>query len=439
LNVKLPDEIVMRRVEDLIPYARNSRTHSPEQVAKLAGAIKEFGWTVPVLVDKDGVIVAGHGRVMAARKLGLDVVPTIVLEHLSEAQKRAYVIADNRLALDAGWDDEMLKVELGELTGEGFDLALTGFSEEEINRLTQSVEVLPPAGDENAIPDVQGDPISRPGDVWILGGHRVVCGDSTDPSSFAKAVNGNIADILFTSPPYALGENIKLSGNKSIKFNQTSISESRKKSLSAYSSHEDSAEEWPSLMSGWWSAAQGSVQDAMFVNVQLLANNKRNLWRWVADRIDHLVDVVTWHKTAAAPQIQQGVLTNAAEWILVFGKQGASRVIPFSSWQGNVTTVYTGPPQRGNEYAAIHAATFPMHLPEWILGTLADKSRSVIDPFLGTGTTLIAAEKLGKTCYGIEIDPRYVDVIVKRWQDYSGKEAVLESTGRTFREEGGAG
>jgi ParB-like chromosome segregation protein Spo0J len=152
LNVKLPDEIVMRRVEDLIPYARNSRTHSPEQVAKLAGAIKEFGWTVPVLVDKDGVIVAGHGRVMAARKLGLDVVPTIVLEHLSEAQKRAYVIADNRLALDAGWDDEMLKVELGELTGEGFDLALTGFSEEDLARLFDKVDF--PEGTEDEQSDI---------------------------------------------------------------------------------------------------------------------------------------------------------------------------------------------------------------------------------------------------------------------------------------------
>ena len=433
----MPDEIVMRRVDDLLPYVRNSRTHSPEQVAKLAGAIKEFGWTVPILVDKDGVIVAGHGRVMAARKLGVDVVPTIVLDHLTEAQKRAYVIADNRLALDAGWDDEMLKVELGELTGEGFDLALTGFSEEEIKRLTQAIESIQPEGDENAVPDVQEDPVSKLGDVWILDRHRVVCGDSTDPESFAKAVNGSTADILFTSPPYALGENIRLGGSKSKNRNPTSHSESRKKAMSAYSSHEDNAESWPDLMSGWWSAAHGSVKDAIFVNVQLLANNKRSLLRWVADRTDRLVDIVTWNKTSAAPHIQQGVMSNAAEWILIFGKEGASRVVPFSSWQGTVSTVYTAPSQRGTDYASIHAATFPMHLPEWIMSTLADKSASVVDPFLGTGTTLIAAEKLGRTCYGIEIDPRYVDVIVKRWQDYTGKKAVLESSGRTFDEEGG--
>lgn len=438
-EIHIPDEIIMRRVEDLIPYARNSRTHSAEQVAKLAASIKEFGWTVPILVDGDGTIVAGHGRVLAARKLKIDVVPTIDIGHLSDAQRRAYVIADNRLALDAGWDDEMLRVELGDLTGAGFDLALTGLSEDEISRLSSVVEVLDPVGDEDAIPESQPDPVSKPGDVWILGRHRVICGDATNPSDIEKVLSGTKADIVFTSPPYALGENIKLSGNKSIRFNETNVSKNRKHASTAYNSHEDSPDEWMELMSGWWSACLPFVEHGVFVNVQLLANNKRILIKWIEDRSDRLCDIATWHKTASAPQIQAGVMTSNAEWIVIFGKEGASRVVPCSSWQGTVCSVYEAPPQRGNDFAAIHAATFPVHLPEFVLGKLADKTGSVLDPFCGTGTTFIAAEKLGRTAYGVEIDPRYVDVIVKRWQDYTGKAAILESSGRTFDEEGGEG
>jgi ParB-like chromosome segregation protein Spo0J len=190
-------------VDTLIPYARNSRTHSDEQVAQIAASIREFGFTNPVLIDSDGGIIAGHGRVMAARKLDMQEVPCIRLAHLTDTQKRAYIIADNKLALNAGWDDEMLKLEFDELEELGFDLELTGFTLDEIAEL--EIEEIPSGQtDEDYVPEVQPDPISKIGDVWLLGKHRVMCGDSTSIDAVEKLMNGQKADMVFTDPPYGM-------------------------------------------------------------------------------------------------------------------------------------------------------------------------------------------------------------------------------------------
>lgn len=190
-------------IDALIPYARNSRTHSETQIAQIAASIREFGFTNPVLIDGDGGIIAGHGRVLAARKLGLSAVPTIRIDYMTEAQKRAYVIADNKLALNAGWDDELLALELGELQAEGFDLSLTGFDDDELAKLRIGIEgVVEGLTDDDEAPDVQAQAITVPGDVWVLGNHRLLCGDSTSMDDLAKLCGGQLVDMWLTDPPY---------------------------------------------------------------------------------------------------------------------------------------------------------------------------------------------------------------------------------------------
>jgi len=407
------------KLDALIPYARNSRTHSDAQVAQIAASIKEFGFTNPVLIDETGSIIAGHGRVMAARKLAIADVPSIRLTHLTEAQKKAYVIADNKLALNAGWDDEMLAVELTDLKDMGFDLDLTGFSTDEIEAL------LAPVGtegltDEDAVPEVPEAPVTVLGDVWLLGKHRVMCGDSTSIDAVEKLMAGQKADLCFTSPPYALGNSASLSGNKVMS-----------KKGNAYTQHKDSAEEWANLMEEWWSASIPYVS-AWVVNVQPLAGNKRNLFNWVNARINQLCDFITWDKGHAAPAMAEGVMSSCFEWMIIFGAENASRSVPFSSWRGTIKNVYSAPPQRSNDFASIHAATMPTHVPEWVFTKLCDKAKSVYEPFAGTGTTLIACEKTGRINRSMELDPKYCDVIVQRWQEFTGQTATLESNGKLF-------
>jgi hypothetical protein len=193
----------MARVDELVPHARNARTHSEAQVARIAASIREFGWTNPILVDGGRGVIAGHGRLLAARKLGMAEVPVIELAHLSEAQKRAYVLADNRLALDAGWDEEMLRIELGDLREQGFDLGLTGFDAEEIGRLL--VDAADGLTDPDQVPEAPETPVSRPGDLWVLGRHRLVCGDATDPAAVGRVLAGVRPHLMVTDPPYGVG------------------------------------------------------------------------------------------------------------------------------------------------------------------------------------------------------------------------------------------
>ena len=228
-------------------------------------------------------------------------------------------------------------------------------------------------------------------------------------------MDGEKADLCFTSPPYGFGASVALHGNKNA---------DRRGKL--YESHEDTPEGWPDLMSGWWSAFE-SVAECLIVNVQPLAGNKRELMRWIADRSDRLVDVAIWNKINGQPAMSSGVLNSIFEFLLIFGDKNASRRIPFSSWHGTVGNVYNGPPQRSREFAEQHAATMPTHLVEWILGTLCDQAKTVVDPFAGTGTTTIVAEQLDRRCFGMEIDPAYCDIIVKRFENLTGETAVLEA------------
>ena len=409
-------------VNALVPYARNSRTHSDAQIDKIAASIREFGFLNPVITDGDNGIVAGHGRIMAAQKLGMDEVPVVEAAHLTEAQKRAYVIADNRLALDAGWDDEMLRVEFAELKDAGFDLDLTGFTPDEIDALQLDPEPDEGLTDEDAVPDEPEQPVTVEGDVWVLGRHRLICGDGTSADNWDSL---NVGDhfVCMTSPPYNLGKAAKLSGNAAMND-------------SPYGGYSDdvSADDYQRMLGDLASLAIGYC-DAAVVNVQPLADSKRPLMAWINQWVDHMVDVITWDKGHAAPHIQPGVMASRYEWLVVLSADSpASRVIPLASWQGKYPNVYAAPKQTANEYSKVHAATFPVHLPEFVIGDLMNKARGVVDPMMGTGTTLIAAEKLGRDCRGIELSPAYCDVIIKRWQDFTGQKAVHEETGKTFDE-----
>lgn len=417
------DKVERRKLSDLIPYARNSRTHSDAQVAQIAASIREWGWTMPILIDEAGNVIAGHGRIMAAQKLGIDDVPCMTATGWSEAKRRAYVIADNKLALNADWDNELLRIEFSELEDMNFDLDLTGFDADEIGALFPE-EATEGLTDEDAVPEAPEHPVTVEGDVWVLGRHRIVCGDATNPTDWDKLLIGD-GFVLFTSPPYNTSGSSKLSGNKT--------SSDRGKFYDKFSD-DLSSDEYANLLAKTMSTAMPHVEAMMF-NVQPLAGAKRALLNWMNGASSHLVDVITWDKGHAAPHIQPGIMASRFEWLVLFSrKENASRVVPFSSWQGKFSNIYQAPPQRKNEFASVHGATFPVHLPEFVIGDLMNRCRGVVDCFLGTGTTIIAAEKLGRDGRGIELSPAYVDVTIKRWQDFTGQCAINEQTGKKFDE-----
>jgi len=413
-------EVIDKEVAGLIPYASNSRTHDDAQVAQIAASIKEFGFNNPVLIDETGGIIAGHGRVLAARKLGLNKVPTIELAHLTPNQRKAYVIADNKLALNAGWDMEMLSLEMGDLDKEGFDLSLIGFDDNELAAiLADKNEGLT---DPDEVPDLPDDPVTKEGDVWLLGKHKIVCGDCTNPFVWDK-LNIESGFVCFSSPPYNAGNSAKLSGNKS---------SSKKGNFYLEYNDDQGNDKYTELINDALSTAFCYCDTAAF-NVQPLAGSKRSLMEWINKTSENLVDIITWDKGHAAPPMAASVMASRYEWIVILNrKENASRAIPHSSWRGKYSNVYTAPPQRNNEFANVHGATFPVHLPEYIIGDLMNRSRGVVDCFLGTGTTIIAAEKLGRMGMGIELSPAYVDVAVKRWQDFTGEKAKLEDSGEIF-------
>ncbi|MFZ9920949.1 MAG: site-specific DNA-methyltransferase [Terrimicrobiaceae bacterium] len=404
------------KTSDLIPYARNAKKHDASQVAKLAGSIREYGFTNPVLIDNDNGIIAGHGRVLAAQSLALESVPCIRLGHLTDTQRRAYILADNRLAeIGGGWDEEMLKLELADLAALDVDVAEIGFGAEDLAELEMEDE--PETSDADAEPQIDKAEELRakwgvePGQLWELGDHRLMCGDSTIPDHVAKLMGGERAGLCFTSPPYGAGNVAKLRDH---------YVRGAKKRDSFYKDHKDNPDEWAELMAGWFAAARPHVE-CVICNVQMLADNKTDLIRWVADRCDDLVDVVIWDKIHAAPQMQSGVMSNAFEFLWVFGGNG-SRSMPFADWHGTVSNIVRIDPRGKNDNADNHRAVMPIDLPLWVINTLCPKASSVLEPFCGTGTTIIACEQLGRKCRAIEISPAYVAVAIQRWADATGKE-----------------
>ena len=367
-------------VASLVPYARNSRTHSPQQVDKIAASIREFGFLNPIIVDGENGIIAGHGRVMAAQKLGLADLPVIEASHLTEAQRRAYVIADNRLALDAGWDNDMLKIELQDLDAEGFDLNLTGFSVDEIaNFLTEPTEGLT---DEDAVPEVPAVPVTVEGDVWLLGRHRLMCGDSTSIDAVDKLMAGVKPDLIHTDPPYGM--------------NAVSKSSVLKKNYGTDIMGDDNTD----------------VAKDAFRLINGLYPDAKQIW-WGAN-----------YYCSALPD---------SECWLVWDKDngGSDQTDCELAWANfrSVVRQFTMASEKKNR---VHPTQKPVALMEWIIKRFNLSSKTIADYFGGSGSTLIAAEKHGIQGFIMEFDPKFADVIVKRWQDFTGQEATLEATGETF-------
>ena len=401
-------------VADLIPYARNSRTHSPQQVDKIAASIREFGFLNPIIVDGQNGIVAGHGRVMAAQKLGLATLPVIEAAHLTEAQKRAYVIADNRLALDAGWDNDMLKIELQDLDAEGFDLSLTGFNPDEIgNFLAEPTEGLT---DEDAVPEVPAVPITVEGDVWLLGRHRLMCGDSTSIDAVDKLMAGRKASICFTSPPYngdtkskhgdyyATSKTQKFYGDDGFKDNMKS-------------------QEYVDFASTVLGNCFNAVDGYVFWNVSYNANSRFEYIKQIEGFLPNLIEQICWKKSSNFPL--KGSMMRQWEPIYVFSTH--KRPLGLKEVTGNHWEISNTDAQHKD-----HKACFPVALVEKAISMFSGMANSVLDPFGGSGTSMIAAEKQGCDARLMELDPKYCDVIVKRWQDFTGQEATLEATGETF-------
>lgn len=382
-------------VADLIPYARNSRTHSEAQVTKIAASIKEFGFLNPVIVDGENGIVAGHGRVMAAKKLGMEEVPVIEASHLTEAQRRAYIIADNRLALDAGWDDEMLRVEFAELEGLGFDLDLTGFTPEEIAAL-QPEELAEGLTDEDAVPEVPADPTTKPGDVWVMGKHRLMCGDSTSIDAVELLMAGQKADMVFTDPPYGYSYESNYQDRHSVLMNDDKMLD-----------------------------FAPACYAAMFENSSIfVCGSFQTISKWIEYISEHFdyKNLVVWKKNNWSMGDLKGAFAGQHE-LIIFAHKG--RVELLGKRDPDVWSFDRVPPE-------IHPTQKPVELIEYAMSKV--KSGITLDPFGGSGSTLIACEKTNRQAHLMELDPKYCDVIIKRWQEFTGKQATLESTGQTFAE-----
>jgi len=416
----LADKIEQWPTAKLVPYARNARTHSDAQVAQIAASIAEFGFTNPILAGSDGVIVAGHGRLAAAQKLGLEMVPVVVLDHLTPTQRRALVIADNRIAENAGWDDELLAIEFAELADAGFDNLLTGFTQDEIDALTP--EQIPEGlTDEDAVPELQAEPVSKLGDVWLLGKHRVMCGDSTSIDSVEALMDKEVAEFCFTSPPYNLGASVALRNG------------ARKGKKSAYNDFNDDAE-WSNLMIGFINNALINA-NVVCVNVQMLTGNKFDLLKLFSAYSENTIDIGIWSKTNPQPAMADGVMNSAFEfmWFLSNEEKPNRRIKTANFDRGTFSNVFLSGTAGGHD-ASVHGAVFPSKIAEHYVANCSTDGSSILDLFGGTGTTLIACEKTGREARLMELDPKYVDVIVRRWQEFTGKQATHAATGATFDE-----
>ena len=407
---------------DLAAYEANARTHPEDQIAALVAIIANSGFTNPLLIEDDGTIIAGHGRLEAATRLGMVEVPCVRVSGLSPAQIKALRISDNAVGLRSAWDQDLLTLEVAELAEiADFDLGTLGLGGDELEALLN-----PPSkseADPDEVPEPPAIPVTRPGDVWMMDKHRIICGDSTDAETWA-ALAIPPGSMAFTSPPYGVGDTAR------IRDRYVAGADTRK---SLYATHEDAPDKWPDLMRGWTDLALTHC-DAVICNVQMLANNKRPLIEWMAQYAPHLVDVVVWDKEGGAPQMQAQVLTNAFEWVFILSaKSGAARTIPMAKFHGTQSNIVRINPRGSNPFSSVHGAVMPVKLAAWALD-LMPKAKAVVDPFGGVGTTAIAAETAGRVSRLIELDPAYVDVAVRRWEDFAGRVATLEATGQSFRE-----
>ena len=421
-------------IDKLVPYARNSRTHSDAQVAQIAASIKEFGFTNPVLIDGGGGIIAGHGRVMAARSMKIDTVPCIRLDHLTEAQKKAYVIADNKLALNAGWNDQMLGLELADLQGLGFDLELTGFNKDELTSL-MAPEPTDGLIDEDEVPSIPEQPKSQRGDVWLLGEHRLMCGDSTQADDLAKLMDGDKADLVWTDPPY----NVAVDGKAGkIMNDDMSKSEFRKFLQAVYAMYFENMREGAVI-----NVAHGESERAAFSDCLVEAGLKLSeVLIWVKQsgtlsRQDfnwkHEPILYGWKEGKGHHFCGDFTLTTVIDDDLDIDKMKKDELVAMLKQikeQMPTSIVRHDRPTKSD----LHPTMKPVGLVQRMIEWSSMDGWIVLDLFGGSGSTLIACQKANRRARLMELDPKFCDVIVKRYQEFTGKKATHAETGKTFDE-----
>lgn len=385
-------KVVYKNIQDLIPYINNSRTHSDDQVSQVAASIKEFGFTNPILIDEDGGVIAGHGRLMAAKKLNIESIPTILLEGLTPAQRKAYVIADNKLALNSGWDNELLALEIEQLKELDFDIDLLGFDADELAELIIEPELLPEC-DEDEVPEPPAKPISVLGDIWQLGNHRLMCGDSTSIDAVDKLMNGVKVDLLFTDPPYNVAFNGR-SGKHEVIINDK-LSE----------------QDFSNFIKDVVQTIK-SVDPAVYY---IWCNWK--FYGLIQSQLEYKSCIV-WAKNVFG---MGNGYRHQHEFCLFNGKIDQDIKNESDLWSEKKDTNYMHPTQKPVE---LSVRAFGNHI----------KLLNVLDLFGGSGSTLIGAEQTGRKAHIMELDEKYVDVIIQRYQKYTGKDAIHIESGKTYNE-----
>jgi len=383
---------ITKNIDDVVPYDSNPREHAPEQIEQVANSIKEFGWTMPILIDENNEIIAGHGRLLAGKSLGIKEVPCIVAKGWSDEKKKAYCIADNKLTENSTWSKDFLKLNFEFLIDNEFDLGLTGFSTDEIAKIVPDFMIEEGLTDEDEVPEIEDNPITKEGDIWILGEHRLMCGDSTNINHVEELMKGNRPDMVFTDPPY----NIDYQGVKD-----------KRDKIKNDSMSEDNFKEF--LMQSLYSC------EVMYVCCS---------WQYAHVFKQAMTDLgrkpkamIVWNKVNPAQNLDKYYKQH--ELIFYYGDFGGHKTL-----RGDVWTLK-------RQKNVFHPTTKPVELIDLAIQDQSGKEL-ILDPFLGSGSTMISAHKNNRICYGLELDPKYCDVIIKRWQNFTGKDAVLESTGELF-------
>lgn len=394
-------EIVYKKIDDLIPYINNSRTHSEEQINQIVASINEFGFTNPLLIDEKDNIIAGHGRLLASKKLKIDEVPCIVLSGLTEAQKKAYIIADNKMALNAGWDDELLKIELENLKELDFDLELTGFNIDELDDIFQVEEEQEIVEDDFDIEPPE-EPKAKLGDIYQLGNHRLMCGDSIKIEDVEKLMDGNKADMVLSDPPYGMFLDTDFSD---IKGSMKSIGRKNHTSGNKYEKVIGDNEDFkPDLIMTFFDNFNYCKEMFLFGGdyfAELLPNKNDGSW-------------LVWDKRKESQANAIG-----SEFELIWSKNKHKRRMLRHDWFGFLSSE-----NQQDARNRVHPTQKPITLLVDIINQWGDNCNNIIDLYGGSGSTLIACEQLNRNCYMMELDPKYIDVIIKRWEEFTGKKAI---------------
>ena len=399
-------EIIYKKVDELIPYVNNARTHSKEQINQICASINEYGFTNPILIDEKGMIIAGHGRLMASKQLGLEQVPCIELKGLTEAQKKAYIIADNKMALNAGWDEELLKLELENLKELDFDLDLTGFDTSELDAILDSgleeQEII-----EDEVPEVPEEPKAKLGDIYQLGSHRLMCGDSTSKEDVSKLMNGVKADMVFTDPPYGMNLDTDFSDMiPSLEFQKDKGQGKGKKYKKVIGDNEDFKEE---------------LVTTIFDNFDYC----KEIFIWGADYYPELLknykngSFIIWDKKSNEEVDNSNFdKTYSSGFEVCWSKNKHKKEIVRCLWVSCFGT------EQEFDHQRVHPTQKPTKLSRWFIDKYSKENDLIVDIYGGSGSTLIACEQLNRKCYMMELDPHYIDVIIQRWENFTGEKAV---------------